>query len=66
MADTAEKVKAAALAEVPGGTNQRVETDADGAAYEAHMTISDGYHVTVKFDSNFKVTSVETGGPSHK
>src|SRR5215211_6259820 len=35
--DTAEKVKAAALAAVPGGTVQRVETDAEGSPYEAHM-----------------------------
>jgi len=36
--DTADKVKAAALAAVPGGTIQRVETDAEGSPYEAHMT----------------------------
>src|SRR4051812_7007805 len=59
--DTAEKVKAAALAAVPGGTIQRVETDAEGAPYEAHMTTADGNHVTVKVDSSFKVTSTEDG-----
>jgi hypothetical protein len=59
--DTAAKVKAAALAAVPGGTIQRVETDAEGATYEAHMTKSDGSIVTVKLDANFKVTSVENG-----
>ena len=59
--DTAEKVKAAALAAVPGGTIQRVETDAEGSPYEAHMTKADGTHVTVKVDSNFKVTSTEDG-----
>jgi hypothetical protein len=62
--DAAEKAKAAALAAVPGGTIQRVETDAEGAAYEAHMTKSDGSQVTVKMDANFKVTGTETGGPS--
>src|SRR5665811_1142958 len=31
-------LKAAALKAVPGGTVYRVETDADGATYEAHMT----------------------------
>jgi uncharacterized membrane protein YkoI len=61
--DTAEKVKAAALAKVSGGTIERVETDAEGAFYEAHMTKSDGSHVTVKLDSSFNVTGVETGGP---
>ena len=59
--DTAEKVKAAALASVAGGTVERVETDAEGAAYEAHVKKSDGTQVTVKFDSNFKVTSTEDG-----
>ena len=61
--DTAEKVKAAALAAVPGGTIERVETDAEGSPYEAHMTKSDGTHVTVKVDKDFKVTNIETGGP---
>jgi ABC-type transport system substrate-binding protein len=59
--DTATKAKAAALAAVPGGTIQRVETDAEGAKYEAHMTNADGSEVTVKLDASFKVTSVETG-----
>ena len=58
--DTADKVKAAALAAVPGGTVQRVENDAEGSPYEAHMTKADGTRVTVKVDSNFKVTNVET------
>ena len=62
----AEKAKAAALVAVPGGTVDRVETDADGAAYEAHMTKSDGTRVTVKFDSSFTVTGVEDGMGSHK
>jgi hypothetical protein len=57
----AEKVRAAALDAVPGGTVYRVETDADGDAYEAHMTKSDGSLVTVKFDEEFKVTGVEAG-----
>ena len=44
---------------VPGGTIQRVENDAEGSTYEAHMTKADGSEVTVKLDANFKVTSVE-------
>jgi len=60
--DTADKVRAAAQAAVPGGTIQRVETDAEGSPYEAHMTKSDGSHVTVKVDKDFKVTSVENDG----
>lgn len=59
--DNASKATAAALAAVPGGTVDRVETDAEGDAYEAHMTKSDGSHVTVKFDANFGVTNTEDG-----
>jgi hypothetical protein len=53
--------KAAALKAVPGGTVYRVETDADGATYEAHMTKADGTHVTVKFDKSLKVTVIQSG-----
>jgi hypothetical protein len=59
--DVAAKLKAAALKAVPGGTVYRVETDGDGAAYEAHMTKADGSLVTVKFDKNYAVTGVEDG-----
>nr|WP_246223392.1 hypothetical protein [Pseudarthrobacter psychrotolerans] len=41
----------------------RVETDAEGAAYEAHIVKSDGTRATVYLDSSFNVTSTETGGP---
>ena len=58
---TADKAKAAALAAVPGATIERVENDAEGAVYEAHMVKSDGTHVTVKMDANFKVTAIENG-----
>src|SRR5262249_52026114 len=61
--DTADKAKAAAQTAVPDGTIQRVETDAEGAVYEAHMVKSDGTQVTVKMDGDFNVTGVETGGP---
>jgi hypothetical protein len=53
--------KAAALKAVPGGTVYRVETDADGATYEAHMIKADGTHVTVKFNKSFTVTSIQKG-----
>lgn len=59
--DAKSKATAAAEAAVPGATAQRVETDADGDAYEVHMTKSDGSIVTVKLDSNFKVTSTIDG-----
>jgi len=58
---TAEQVKAAALAAVPGATVIRVETDSAGAPYEAHLTKSDGTQVTVKVDANFKVTATQQG-----
>ncbi len=59
--DNAAKATAAALAAVPGGTIDRVETDTEGDVYEAHMTKSDGSRVTVKFDAGFNVTNIEEG-----
>lgn len=59
--ETAQKVRDAASAAVPGGTIERVENDAEGSPYEAHVVKSDGSHVTVKVDADFKVTSVEDG-----
>jgi hypothetical protein len=62
--DTAAKVRALALAKVPGGTIIRVETDADGnAAYEAHMVRSDGTPVTVYVSKQLQVVSVQNGAP---
>ena len=58
---SADKARAAALAAVSGATIERVETDAEGAVYEAHMVKSDGSHVTVKMDASFKVTAIESG-----
>jgi hypothetical protein len=56
------QVRAAALARISGGTIERVETDADGnAAYEAHMTRSDGSRVTVYVNKSFEVVSVKSG-----
>jgi hypothetical protein len=57
----ATRLKAAALKAVPGGTVDRVETDAGDGAYEAHMTKSDGTRVTVKLDKNDKLIGVEAG-----
>ena len=61
--ETAEKVKAAALARVDG-TVLRVETDA-GGVYEAHIRKADGTFVEVKVNRAFEVTAVEAhrGGP---
>ena len=59
--DTAAKVKAAALAKVPGATVERVETDADhGSPYEAHLRKSDGTELEVLVDKSFAVTAVNT------
>jgi hypothetical protein len=57
---TAQKVRAAALAAVPGGTIIRVETSHDGSSYEAHVRKADGTDVVVLMDKNFKVTSIDT------
>jgi uncharacterized membrane protein YkoI len=72
---TADKVKAAALAKVPGATVLRVETGGHGgAAYHVHMRKSDGTEVVVLVNKDFEATSVETkpaggpgrGGPGHR
>jgi hypothetical protein len=61
--DTASKVKAAALAKLPGGTIERVETDADhGSPYEAHVVKADGTEAEVLVDSSFQVTAVNAMG----
>jgi hypothetical protein len=60
--DALAQVSKAALEKVSGGTIERVETDADGnAAYEAHMTKSDGSRVTVYVNKSFDVVSVKSG-----
>lgn len=59
--DTATKVEAAVKAAQPGATIDRMETDADGATYEAHITKADGTRATVLLDANFKVTGTQAG-----
>jgi hypothetical protein len=59
--DTATQVTNAATAAVPGATVDRVENDAEGATYEAHMTKADGSKVTVKINADFSVASIEDG-----
>jgi hypothetical protein len=62
--DIADQVTAAALEAVPGGTIERVETDGDGAVYEAHMTDADGNPVTVTFDADVNLVEIQEGrGP---
>jgi hypothetical protein len=58
-AGVADKVRAAALARVDGGTIERVETDADhGSPYEAHVRRPDGTELEVLVNENFSVTAV--------
>ena len=66
--DIAARVRAAALAQVPGGTVERIENDGDGkAAYEAHMTKADGSRITVYVNEQFEVVSTEGGaGRDHE
>jgi hypothetical protein len=59
--DVATNVTAAAKAAVSGATVDRVENDAEGATYEAHMTKADGSKVTVKINADFSVASIEDG-----
>jgi uncharacterized membrane protein YkoI len=63
--DAAANVKSAALAANPGAAVERVENDAEGATYEAHIVKADGTRATVRVDAAFKVTATETGGPGH-
>jgi hypothetical protein len=58
---TAQKVKDAALKKVPGASVIRVETDAEGSPYEAHLRKSDGSEVTAKVNKQFQVTDVQQG-----
>ncbi len=59
--DVAAKVKAAALAKVPGATFERAETDVDhGSPYEAHLRKADGTELEVLVNKDFQVTAVNT------
>ena len=54
--DTKEKVEAAVLAEYPGATIVRTETNADSSApYESHITTGDGKELEVLVSKDFKV-----------
>ncbi|MFP3461215.1 hypothetical protein R5O87_10230 [Arthrobacter globiformis] len=58
---TATRVRNAVLAANPGATVHRIETDAEGAVYEAHITKADGSRATVKLDGSFNITATEAG-----
>ena len=59
----ADKIKAAALAAVPG-TLTKTEQRGDGS-YEAEITKADGSDVHVSLDKNFVVTSTNGPGGGH-
>jgi hypothetical protein len=59
--DTATSVEAAVTAANPGATIERMETDAEGAVYEAHITKADGSDATVKLDATFAITGTVVG-----
>jgi uncharacterized membrane protein YkoI len=60
--DAESKVRAAALAKVPG-TVERVETNVDSSApYEAHIVKSDGTEVEVQVSSDYTVSAVNAMG----
>ncbi|MCU1569913.1 MAG: hypothetical protein JWR33_654 [Naasia sp.] len=61
--DAAAKATAAVQAKYPDATIQRVENDAEGDSYEAHILQADGSSATVKLDDSFTVTGLEAGGP---
>ena len=54
--DTKEKVETAVLAEYPGATIERTETNGDSAApYESHITTSAGKELEVLVSKDFEV-----------
>jgi uncharacterized membrane protein YkoI len=59
-ADAAAKVKAAALAKVPGATVLETEAGGpNGAAYHAHIRTSDGKLQVVLVNASFQATAVQ-------
>ena len=63
---TAAKVQAAVLARLPGATIRRLSVEnsqeGTGAAYEAHVTKTDGSDARVLLDGNYTVISVTADG----
>ena len=58
--ETRTAVEEAVLAEYPGATVERSETDSAGG-YEAHVVTAEGERLTVLVDESFTVTGTETG-----
>jgi uncharacterized membrane protein YkoI len=59
--DDLAKATAAAAKAAPGSTVVRAETDADGAAFEVHITNTDGTKSTVLLNADFSLKTIETG-----
>ncbi|SDY56539.1 hypothetical protein SAMN05661080_03876 [Modestobacter sp. DSM 44400] len=59
--DTKTQVEAAVLAEYPGATIERAESDSDGV-YESHVVTTDGDHLIVQVGEDFAVTGTDSGG----
>ena len=57
--DTATKVTDAVLAEYPGATIQRVETDSEGV-YEGHIVTADGQELIVQVGEDFSITGTQS------
>jgi len=63
--DVASKVRAAALAKVPG-TVERLESNVDSSSpYEAHIRKADGTEVEVQVGSDYTVSAVNEMGGAH-
>ena len=58
--DVKAQVEDAVLAEYPGATIERTETDSDGV-YESHVVTSDGDRLIVQVGEDFSVTGTDTG-----
>jgi hypothetical protein len=59
--DVKTQVEEAVLAEYPGATIARTETDS-GGIYESHIVTPDGERLTVLVGADFTVTGTEAGG----
>ena len=58
--DTKTQVEEAVLAEYPGATVQRTESDSDGV-YESHIVTADGEQLIVQVGEDFSVTGTDSG-----
>jgi hypothetical protein len=56
---TRERVEAAVLAEYPGATIRRTETDS-GGVYESHLVTADGRELIVLVGADFAVTGAQS------